>query len=54
MARHLTVARIAEGLSVARDTADDAVLAEGKRALLQTQTDAITSGDAFKMTFKHT
>ena len=33
MARHLTVARIAEGLSVAWNTASDAVLAGGKRAL---------------------
>ena len=30
---HLTVARVAEGLAVAWDTANDAVLAEGKRAL---------------------
>ena len=33
VARHLTVARIAEGPSVAWNTAHDAVLAEGKRAL---------------------
>jgi hypothetical protein len=32
--QHLTVARIAEGLSVAWNTANDAVLAEGKRALI--------------------
>jgi hypothetical protein len=31
---HLTVARVAEGLAVAWDTANDAVLAEGKRALI--------------------
>ena len=32
--QHLTVARIAEGLGVAWNTANDAVLAEGKRALI--------------------
>jgi transposase len=32
--QHLTVARVAEGLAVAWDTANDAVLAEGKRLLL--------------------
>ena len=31
---HLTVARVAEGLAVAWDTANDAVLAEGTRALI--------------------
>ena len=31
---HLTVARVAEGLAVAWDTANDAVLAEGKRVLI--------------------
>ncbi|RWR15797.1 transposase family protein, partial [Agrococcus lahaulensis] len=31
---HLTVARVAEGLGVAWDTANDAVLAEGKRLLI--------------------
>ena len=31
---HLTVARVAEGLGVAWNTANDAVLAEGKRALI--------------------
>ena len=33
--QHLTVARIAEGLGVAWDTANDAVLAEGKRVLIE-------------------
>lgn len=33
--QHLTVARIAEGLDVAWDTANDAVLAEGKRVLIE-------------------
>jgi len=32
--QHLTVARIAEGLAVAWNTANDAVLAEGKRVLI--------------------
>jgi hypothetical protein len=32
--QHLTVARVAEGLAVAWDTANDAVLAEGKRLLI--------------------
>lgn len=32
--QHLTVARIAEGLAVSWDTANDAVLAEGKRVLI--------------------
>ncbi|MDQ2710603.1 MAG: ISL3 family transposase, partial [Actinomycetota bacterium] len=33
--QHLTVARIAEGLAVAWNTANDAVLAEGKRVLIE-------------------
>jgi transposase len=33
--QHLTVARVAEGLGVAWGTANDAVLAEGKRALIE-------------------
>jgi len=32
--QHLTVARVADGLGVAWNTANDAVLAEGKRALI--------------------
>ena len=32
--QHLTVARVADGLAVAWDTANDAVLAEGKRVLI--------------------
>lgn len=35
--QHLTVARVAEGLGVAWDTANDAVLAEGKRVLINDQ-----------------
>ena len=33
--QHLTVARVAEGLGVAWNTANDAVLAEGKRTLIE-------------------
>jgi transposase len=33
--QHLTVARVAEGLAVAWNTANDAVLAEGKRVLIE-------------------
>ncbi|MHA3946864.1 ISL3 family transposase [Cellulomonas bogoriensis] len=36
--QHLTVARLAEALAVSWDTANDAVLAEGKRALLDDPT----------------
>jgi len=32
--QHLTVSRVAEGLGVAWNTANDAVLAEGKRVLI--------------------
>jgi len=33
--QHLTVARVAEGLAVSWNTANDAVLAEGKRVLIE-------------------
>ena len=33
--RHLSVARVAEGLAVSCNTANDAVLAEGKRVLIE-------------------
>ena len=36
--RHLTVARIAEALAVSWDTANDAVLAEGRRVLINDPT----------------
>jgi transposase len=42
---HLTVARVAEGLGVAWNTANDAVLAEGKRVLI----DDITRFDGVKV-----
>ena len=35
MVAHLTVARVAEGLGVAWNPANDAVLAEGKRVLIE-------------------
>ena len=38
MVQHLTVARVAEGLGVAWNTANDAVLAEGKRVLIDDPT----------------
>ena len=34
MVQHLTVARVAGGLGFARNTANDAVLADGKRVLI--------------------
>ena len=34
MVRHLSVARVAEGLGVSWNTANDAVLAEGERVLI--------------------
>lgn len=43
--QHLTVARVAEGLGVAWNTANDAVLAEGKRTLIgdETRLDGVTA-----------
>ena len=35
MCQHLTVARVAEGLGVSWNTANDAVLAEGRRVLIE-------------------
>src|SRR4029079_13146210 len=35
--QHLTVARVAEGLGVSWNTANDAILAEGKRVLINDQ-----------------
>jgi len=42
--QHLTVARVAEGLAVSWNTANDAVLAEGKRVLIENpgRFDAVT------------
>jgi hypothetical protein len=41
--QHLTVARVAEGLAVAWDTANDAVLAEGQRVLIAIPPDSTAS-----------
>jgi transposase-like protein len=41
--QHLTIARVAEGLGVAWSTANDAVLAEGKRMLIDDTTVLTTS-----------
>lgn len=38
VAQHLTVARVAEGLGVSWNTANDAVLAEGRRVLIEDPT----------------
>ena len=56
MVQHLTVARIAEGLSVAWNTASDAVLAEGKRALIDdtTRFDGVTAIGADEHVWRHT
>ena len=56
VARHLTVAWIAEGPSVAWNTAHDAVLAEGKRALIDdtTRFDGVTAIGAGEHVRRHT
>ena len=53
---HLSVARIAEGLAVAWDTANDAVLAEGKRALIDdpTRFDAVAVIGVDEHVWRHT
>jgi transposase len=54
--QHLTVARIAEGLSVAWNTASDAVLADGKRALIDdtTRFDGVTAIGVDEHVWRHT
>jgi transposase len=54
--QRLTVARIAEGLSVAWNTANDAVLAEGKRALIDdtTRFDGVTAIGVDEHVWRHT
>lgn len=54
--QHLTVARIAEGLSVAWNTASDAVPAEGKRALIDdtTRFDGVTAIGVDEHVRRHT
>jgi len=53
---HLTVARVAEGLAVAWDTANDAVLAEGKRALIEDpgRFDGVTAIGVDEHVWRHT
>ena len=54
--KHLTVARVAEGLAVAWDTANDAVLAEGKRALIDDpgRFDGVTAIGVDEHVWRHT
>lgn len=54
--QHLTVARIAEALAVAWDTADDAVLAEGKRVLIAAPSrfDAVAASGVDEHVWRHT
>ena len=56
MVAHLTVARVAEGLGVAWDTANDAVLAEGKRVLIDNPTrfDGVTVVGVDEHVWRHT
>jgi transposase len=53
---HLTVARVAEGLAVAWNTANDAVLAEGKRALIDDpgRFDGVTAIGVDEHVWRHT
>jgi transposase len=54
--QHLTVARVAEGLGVAWNTANDAVLAEGKRVLIDDETrfDGVTAIGVDEHVWRHT
>ncbi len=54
--QHLTVARVAEALDVAWDTANDAVLAEGKRALINdgARFDGVTTIGVDEHCWRHT
>ena len=54
--QHLTVARVAEGLGVAWNTANDAVLAEGKRVLIEDpgRFDAVTAIGVDEHVWRHT
>jgi hypothetical protein len=54
--QHLTVARVAEGLAVAWDTANDAVLAEGKRVLIdgEHRFDGVTAIGVDEHVWRHT
>jgi transposase len=54
--QHLTVARVAEGLGVAWNTANDAVLAEGKRVLIEdpARLDGVTAIGVDEHVWRHT
>ncbi|MFF9221661.1 ISL3 family transposase [Streptomyces viridosporus] len=54
--RHLTIARVAEGLGVAWNTANDAVLAEGKRVLIDDtgRFDGVTAIGVDEHVWRHT
>jgi transposase len=54
--QHLTVARVAEGLAVAWNTANDAVLAEGKRVLINDpgRFDGVTAVGVDEHVWRHT
>ncbi len=54
--QHLTVARVAEGLGVAWNTANDAVLTEGKRILIEdtTRFDGVTAVGVDEHVWRHT
>ncbi|MBB4931327.1 hypothetical protein F4561_002147 [Lipingzhangella halophila] len=56
MRQHLTVARVAEGLGVAWNTANEAVLAEGKRVLSDdpTRLDGVTAIGVDEHVWRHT
>ena len=56
MRQHLTVARVAEGLGVAWNTANDAVLAEGKRVLIDdpARLDGVTAIGVDEHVWRHT
>src|SRR5690606_25358530 len=54
--QHLTVARVAEALAVSWNTANDAVLAEGKRALINdpSRFDGVTAIGVDEHVWRHT
>ena len=56
MRQHLTVARVAEGLGVAWNTANDAVLVEGKRVLIDDphRLDGVTAMGVDEHVWRHT
>lgn len=56
MRQHLTVARMAEGLGVAWNTADDAVLAQGQRVLIDApdRFDGVTAVGVDEHVWRHT